>query len=258
MSDVNKLISEIRREALGDDVSLASVLRKCVSLGGDTGSKTLRDWASKELKGYRGEDLPEYRRVGAVIQMDGTQLGAIFEQHSLSAAQLPEPVRDYIPERVPLAQGVGELEAIAKRASGRDEAIKLSLPGGAEIAALMTHEAAMGVRIDRVYWALSPTVVEGALDHIRTALVELVTELGAFREAGADLTQAADNAVHFVVTGERNTVNVVTTQHSPGTAVTTDTRDDAEDTWSVQKKLIAVAGAVSGLLTAAAGIVKLL
>jgi AbiTii-like protein len=46
------LITLIERGALDETVSLASTLRKCVSLGGKSRSEELRDWATRELKGF--------------------------------------------------------------------------------------------------------------------------------------------------------------------------------------------------------------
>ena len=39
-------------------------------LGGRVGSAELRDWASRELHGYVGKELPGYRRAAAVIRID--------------------------------------------------------------------------------------------------------------------------------------------------------------------------------------------
>lgn len=59
-----------------------------------------------------------------------------------------------------------------------------------------------------IYWPLSTSTLHGVLSRIRTALVELVTEL-------ADLTpddqvvparEAADQVVQFVISGDRNVI----------------------------------------------------
>lgn len=42
------LLAEVERDLL-DGKPLADLLRKCVILGGRSGSHELRDWASKEL-----------------------------------------------------------------------------------------------------------------------------------------------------------------------------------------------------------------
>lgn len=68
----DSLLDQIERDALDERASVATALRKCVALGGRSGSQALRDWATRELDGYYGSnDLPEYRIVPAAIQLDG-------------------------------------------------------------------------------------------------------------------------------------------------------------------------------------------
>ena len=65
------LLAEIERDLL-DGRALADLLRKCIMLGGRSGSQELRDWAGKELRGYDPDDeLPPYRVVSAPIMLDG-------------------------------------------------------------------------------------------------------------------------------------------------------------------------------------------
>ena len=52
---------------LDDTVPLSS-LQKCIVLGGQAGSKNMRDWARQELHGYAGSDtVPDYRHVPAAV-----------------------------------------------------------------------------------------------------------------------------------------------------------------------------------------------
>lgn len=56
------LLAQDEDGALDSSTSLADTLRKCIALGGQAGSEELRDWARRELDGYKVEDeLPEYR-----------------------------------------------------------------------------------------------------------------------------------------------------------------------------------------------------
>jgi hypothetical protein len=43
------LIADIEQDALDEGASIAGALRKCVVLGGKSGSTKLRDWATREL-----------------------------------------------------------------------------------------------------------------------------------------------------------------------------------------------------------------
>ncbi len=65
------LLTQIERGAHSDSSDLASLLRRCITLGGATGSESLREWASRELMGYGSEDeLPEYRTAAAPLVLD--------------------------------------------------------------------------------------------------------------------------------------------------------------------------------------------
>ncbi len=108
------LLSEIERDLL-DGKPLADLLRKCVMLGGRSGSVELRDWASKELRGYDvGDELPAYRTVGAPILADTVTGSAIVTGQRMPLSGFPDFVQENISEEFPLRQGVGELEALVK------------------------------------------------------------------------------------------------------------------------------------------------
>jgi hypothetical protein len=49
------LLSELESDVVSDR-PLADVLRKCIILGGRVDSVELRDWATKELRGYSADD----------------------------------------------------------------------------------------------------------------------------------------------------------------------------------------------------------
>jgi AbiTii len=51
------LLAEVQRDAPDGNVPLADTLRKLIALGGQAGSVQLREWASRELRGYQGSDV---------------------------------------------------------------------------------------------------------------------------------------------------------------------------------------------------------
>ena len=66
------LIDQIEADALDTEVPLTDALRRCVMLGGRSGSTALMDWATRQLDGYPNDtDLPEYRVIHAPLRMDG-------------------------------------------------------------------------------------------------------------------------------------------------------------------------------------------
>ncbi len=209
----DSLLDQIERDALDETASVAAALRKCVALGGRSGSETLRDWATRELEGYYGvEDIPVYRVVPAAIQMDVVSSYGIMRGQAVAPSMLPDFAQEKIKEQVKLRDGAGQIEELAKR-----EEIKLGLPMGADLARLMNAQhAGPGQHIDRLYWSVSPVAVRGSLDLIRTALVKLVAELRVATPRGQDVPSeaAANQAINFVVNGKRAKVNVNAAQVS--------------------------------------------
>jgi hypothetical protein len=55
--------------------------------------------------------------------------------------------------------------------------------------------------IERMYWGVSPAVLEGVVDQVRAALINLVAEITAHMPEGVDTPspEGATNAVNFLV-----------------------------------------------------------
>ncbi len=85
-----------------------------------------------------------------------------------------------------------------ERARAESGYLKLTLPGGQDVAALMNHESSAPFQhITAVYWSLAAPALSGVLDRVRTTLVELVAEMRAGMPATAETPSAevADQAV---------------------------------------------------------------
>jgi AbiTii-like protein len=205
------LLTKIEESALSSDRSLADALRLCVALGGQVGSSDLRDWASRELRGYDGDaELPDYRRVMAPIlanSVHGNQFigGTIITGERISPGELPDLVSDQIGEEVELHFSVAELDRLGRR----DDSVKLSPPMGADIVRMMNYERQGSLaHINDVYWSVAPSSLEAVVDQIRTRLVELVAEIRAGVDDETELFSAelADQAVSIVIRGDGNRV----------------------------------------------------
>jgi hypothetical protein len=212
----NSLLAKIETEALDEEGSVAGALRKCVALGGQTESSELRDWATKELRGYGDDDaLPEYRVVAAPIQIDGAKLNGTITGQQIAPSSLPDFVQEKIGEEFKFFGGIGELEELVRSSEQSGEPAKLQLPMGADIARVMTSELGdRGQVILSVYWAISAVSIRGVIDQVRTSLVQLVAELEATTPDDQPLPspEATTQAVQVVVTGKRSNVTVATSQ----------------------------------------------
>lgn len=255
----NSLLAQIEVEALDEGHSVAGALRKCVALGGQTESTELRDWATKELRGYGGDDgLPEYRIVAAPIHIEGATLSAKISGQPIAPSQLPDFVQDKIGEQFEFHNGIGELEELVRNSERSGEPIKLQLPMGADIARVMNQESGIsGQTILTVYWAISPVSVRGVIDQVRTGLVQLVAELraGIPNDQSLPSAEAADQAVQVVVTGKRSNVTVTTAQagHGGAASISTDRPDPPESGfWTRSRRIGAF---IAGLATVVAAII---
>lgn len=216
------LLAQIEAGVLDDGVPLASLLQKCIILGGQAGSEKMRDWARQELNGYSGDDtLPPYRRVftGMVAQLTNLAgYNGMTQRFSTSA--IPQDLREMMEnegidlETAVLGGGIGELEAWASR--GESE-IRLMPPWADVVADVLSKHSVdrSSTRVQAVYWPLSDAQLRGVLVKVRTALAELVAELIALTPETQDVPDkaAADQAIFLVVNGHRPTINV---QHAPG------------------------------------------
>ena len=124
------------------------------------------------------DDLPDYRRVAAQIQIDGATMTGLVTGQPIARSSLPDFVQEHVREEVELRDGVGAIEALAKHAEEDGGKAKLSLPMGGDIARVMNADLS-GQRILSIYWAVSPVAIRGVLDQIRTSLTILVAELRA-------------------------------------------------------------------------------
>ena len=232
MAQHRGLLGDIENDLLSDR-PIADVLRKVVILGGRAGSAELRDWASQELKGFSGveaEDLPPYRRILAPILMDAVTGSTLVERQSLPYSSLPDFVRELMPEALPIRVGVGELEAWVQNG----KPILISLPRADHIGDFFDRSSGNPFqKIHRIYWSVSPAVIIGILDQVKTALAELIGELIAGTSDSQDVPtpEQAAQAVSVAISGSKGARVTVTTQQSGGSSSVAASPQDSEPTW---------------------------
>jgi hypothetical protein len=208
------LLAQIEAEVADDRMPLSSLLQKCIVLGGRAGSEKMRDWARQELNGYAGVDTaPDYRHVpAAVMAMITNRVGYNGMTQRIDDSIFPHQIREMIREKVDLedailGEGVGVLEAMAEQ--GTDE--HRLIPSWSSFIAdtLNQFNMAPNSRVAEVYWSVSNASMRGVLVRVRTALAELVAELITLTPQDQEVPDklAADQAVHFVLTGDRPTVH---------------------------------------------------
>lgn len=203
----SSLLRDIQKGALDSSTAVSDLLRKCVALGGASGSRRLVEWASAELSGYKGTiELPNYRKVSAPLLIDGVAgLNQINRQH-IAPSVLPKFAQDHINEEVEFKQGVGTIEELAAQ---EGDAVLLSPPGSADLVRYWNQEQSSDIQsVHRLYWSVSKSEVTGILHQIRNRLVQLIAEFEIEYESGTSTEQAVDRAVQITM-GEGGNLAVV-------------------------------------------------
>jgi hypothetical protein len=256
------LLTEIESDVLDARKALADALRKCVVLGGRAGSVDMREWASRELRGYHGdESLPSYRVIGAPLTINGFAGNAMIKGERMSVTSLPEFAQEHIRDEVPLRMGIAEIEAMVAKAQSSGDNVWLSPPGAAEIVKYMNGTTQGPYQqISEMYWSVSPVALHGVVDQVRTTLAELVAELRAGMPDSDDTPSAAlaDQAVSVAVHGKRSRVNVHTAQATSGSASAVQslpTHDDA-GFWTTSRRVGAFFVGAAGIIAAFVGVAQ--
>jgi hypothetical protein len=169
------LLRSLRDHMLDESEPLAGLLRKCLLLGAETGSTSLREWARKELNGYGDEDeVPEYRKISAAISMDSTSgnqwvTGRVIDKH-----QMPRECWEYVHDSAPMKQPIEELEQLATRD-------KLSFTNAGLAYAQTLWDAKLGPwqSIVGLSYVTTGSAITGVVSQVRTRLVDLIADLTA-------------------------------------------------------------------------------
>jgi len=230
-----QLLDEIHNGALDSGTNLPDLLRKCIALGGETGSERLRDWAQQELMGYGpGTEVPSYRKTASLLYLDGSRIGGLVRGQQVPLNMIPVEIRDKVREsmdNIEIRQPVAELVHIVEshRQKG-DASVKLSPPLAQELVALINHKLAEDDRrsdpfpspfpigpsqvVERVYWEVGLNNFAAVIDAVRTVLVQLVVEIRAATPAGvsAPSREAAEQAVDVALHGKARVRNLVINQ----------------------------------------------
>jgi hypothetical protein len=254
------LLSQIESDVVSD-APLAGALRKCIVLGGAAGSVELRDWATKELRGYSGEeDLPAYRSIPAGLYVDGlTGPGHVTGQR-IGVHFLPDFAQEVIGEIVQVRDGIGEIEALIQQGDEKKGFVQLSLPGAMELAAILDQQSGNPWQhITALYWKVPTSALRGVVDQVRTTLAELVAEMRAGLPKDQSLPSAdlATQAMQVAVHGAKARVTVQTVQGSPGGHLTvTDRSGDEAPWWTKSRKVGAVAVGLATVVAAVAAVLQ--
>lgn len=172
----NTLLSSLRERVLDESEPLAGLLRKCLLLGAETGSESLRQWARYELSGYNEDvDVPSYRLLPSLpIKVDSISGNTWAKGQTFDRLQLPVEAREGVPESFPLRQPVEELESLTGTSS-----VSFTSTGLAYAQTIWNSKLGPFQQILRMSYSLPGSMLTGVLGQIRTQLVDVVADLTA-------------------------------------------------------------------------------
>lgn len=174
MSDT--LLRSLLSQVLDEEQSLAGLLRKCLALGAETGSESLRQWARSELNGYGDETVvPAYRVVPTPpISVDFTSGYNWVKGQIVDRLQLPAEAQKGVPEQFAFRQPIEELEQLSQIKS-----VTFTNTGLAYAQAVWNEESDWRQQITSLSYKIAGSTIAGMVGSVRTQLVDLVAELCA-------------------------------------------------------------------------------
>jgi hypothetical protein len=170
----DSLLRSLRERVLDEGEPLAGLLRKCLLLGAETGSVSLRDWARLELNGYVDESsLPDYRKISGVpMSMDSMSGNTWATGQTITRMQLPASTWQYVPEYLFLTQPIEEIGRLAQ-----EKTLRFKPAGLAMAQSVWNGELGPFQSIVDLSYVAPGSVFAGLLGQVRTKLVDLIADL---------------------------------------------------------------------------------
>lgn len=202
------LLGSLRAQVMDETEALAGLLRKCLMLGAQTGSESLRQWARYELNGYDDEaDLPSYRRLPTpMLSVDSISGRTWATGVGYNVLQLPEKAREFVGPELPLRQPIEELHQLSA-----SKTLSLSSGSLAYAQHLWNQELGPFEQIVSMSFRCSGATISGVLGQIRNQLVDLVADL----TADTPLSELPRKAQVDAAMEQHIGTQYVTTVHAP-------------------------------------------
>lgn len=174
MTEISKLIMEIRQEAISGNKSTLPLLRKCQVLASLLKNADLKQWVARELNGYENvKDLPQYRILKA--ESIGNFVGAFGR--TLTNAPIPllglGAKNAKILQRSCFFDGIGSIEGLLEA----DKNDRLAEVWPADFIALHASKFYEGFNLIQAYKVISRSAVAGLVEAVRNKVLEFVLEL---------------------------------------------------------------------------------
>ena len=209
MAVTDTLLRSLREQMLNEDESLAGLLRKCLLLGAETGSESLREWARLELNGYPIEspELPDYRKLsGAPMIMDSMSGNTWASKQPVNPYQMPNKARERLLEFMSFTQPIEEIDGLAQK-----DIVTFTHPSVAAAQAVWNNELGPYQSVVSLAYAVPGSHFRGIVAQVRNRLVDIVADL----TSSTPLTELPKTAVVEAAVRDHVGVTYNTTVVSP-------------------------------------------
>lgn len=233
------LLQSLRDQIIDESQPLAGLLRKCLLLGAQTGSESLRQWARFELNGYDDDvEPPAYRVLPTPpISVDSTSGPSWVRGQMFDRLQLPPEARVGVSEAMPFRQPIEELEALAK-----EKTLTFTSTGLAYAQTVWNSQLGPFQQVVGMSFKVPSSVITGILGQVRTLLVDIIAEL----LADSPLTELPGKAQVDSAVGAHIGTQYVTNIHSSSGPTTIGTGAQAENTGLQVDDIIKILEALQG------------
>ncbi|MCV7532469.1 hypothetical protein M3E04_010210 [Micrococcus luteus] len=169
------VLTALRESVMVETEPLSGLLRKCLLLGAEVGSKNLREWARLELNGYTDEiEVPSYRSIHAGMLISYVSGYNVVSGQAMSWYELPAEAREIVPEQLTLRVPLAALEQMAAQ-----DHVQLSTGPLSVALQIVNKDLPFGQQAHQLAYAVTGPILMGIVDRIRTSLVELIADLTA-------------------------------------------------------------------------------
>ena len=179
MGDKMSLLQEIEEGAASEEMSLGTLLRKCLILASRLGSKPATDWVEWELNGYpKDVPVPTYRNIFLVIKANLLDITKRVNGWVVPPLFLGDRADDWT--RHEFRQSVGAIEHIL---SNSDGSLVFQL---ANLQLYLSHQNFTEMEIMAAWGETSSSNVKNILDTVRNRVLKFALDLGKeYPDAGA-------------------------------------------------------------------------
>lgn len=180
------LLRQIQDSAIDSSINLPTLLRKCKVLASRLGNADFKNWVEDELSGYSDiNKLPGYRILN--VNSKGHFVGAFnsgLRNADIPLTCMPERFRKQLSHAY-MVQSVAALEPLVAKGKGGT----LQEPWSPDIVAYFGSKIYNDLNCIQAWKVIPSSAVIGALDAVRTRILNFVLEIEAVNPTAGEANQ---------------------------------------------------------------------